>query len=657
MCIAGAFVSVTLIHRARMDEGSARLHWIFLAAVTAGAGTWATHFIAMLGYDARVQISFDATLTIVSALFAVGGIGIGLILAIAGGRRTGIIAGGGTIGLAISAMHYIGMFAYRTEGIVGWLPEYVIGSVAACALLGMVFVASLHAKNRFGCSPVSVAVLVAAIVTLHFTAMAGFVLTPLPGVNPAVNTEVFISMASAIALVALMVLGTGVSTHLLERRTYSQSQDELQHIAMHDSLTELANRHSFAAALETECKALAEGGAGFALLTVDLDRFKPVNDTLGHPAGDSVLQKVSTRLRRAVRQNDLVARVGGDEFAVILRNVSDMQQVEKTAARIVELLQRPFLFKCNVAELGGSVGIALAPKHGSTAAELIQHADVALYSAKREGRERYHMFEQSLMDDMKRRRHLEASIRRACMLEDFNVHYQPLVNSETREITGAEALLRWTSEEHGEVPPSEFIPVAEDLGLINRIGAGVLRQACMDAAQWDDRLTIAVNISPVQLLDPRLPQTVMQALEESGIEASRLELEITETALLGNDKLAFRSLTRLRELGVRISLDDFGTGYSSLSYLHRFPIDRIKIDKSFVKLLPTDAGSISIVRAIAQLGASLGLEITAEGIESQDQFDLIKEYGCGTVQGFLISHPVPAADLSGFVKTRTDRVA
>ncbi len=257
------------------------------------------------------------------------------------------------------------------------------------------------------------------------------------------------------------------------------------------------------------------------------------------------------------------------------------------------------------------------------------------------------------MEALRRRRFLEADLRRACMREDFKVAYQPVIDPRTGRIMGAEALLRWTCEERGPVSPAEFVPIVEELGLVSRIGAGVLRQACRDAASWPEEIDITVNISPVQLLDPRLPQTVIQSLEESGLPASRLELEITETALLGNDEAALKTLRRLRELGVRISLDDFGTGYSSLSYLHRFPISRIKIDRSFVQQLPDDPGSASIVRAIAQLGESLNLQITAEGIETAAQLDFITEHGCDHVQGFLISHPVKSEEIIHLLNARS----
>ncbi len=324
---------------------------------------------------------------------------------------------------------------------------------------------------------------------------------------------------------------------------------------------------------------------------------------------------------------------------------------------IVDVLNRPFLIEVNIAELSGSVGIAIAPRDGSDKDTIIQNADVALYAAKENGKSGYRLFEPHLGKAMQERRSMEKELRQAVMQEDFQVVYQPVIDSATGSHIGAEALLRWNSPSAGNVPPNTFIPMAEELGLISRIGSFVLTQACAEAMSWPADKLIAVNVSTVQLLDPRLPQIVIRALRETGLEPHRLELEITETALLSNDELALQTLNKLRDIGVSISLDDFGTGYSSLTYLHRFPITRIKIDKSFVQRLPEDADSMSIIRAITQLAESLHLDVTAEGIETNEQFDYIANNGGGHLQGFLISKPIRSDQIREFFTTGKVRSA
>lgn len=657
MCLIGSLTSVKLFQRTFAETGTTRLQWCFLSAFTAGAAIWATHFIAMLGYRPGVPVTLHGALTVLSALIAVGGTAAGLLVACSRNRFVAVFTGGGIIGLSIASMHYVGMFAYRADGIVRWLPDYVIASLFLSVIFSALAIDQIRKIGMSNNIGLGAGLFAAAIVTLHFTGMAAFTVIPLAGVQGGADSEAFSALAAAIAMVALIIIGAGISTHLVDRRTRSKSEEQLQYLAAHDALTDVANRRAFAAALEVQCDKLGRDGRPFALLMIDLDRFKPINDTLGHPVGDIVLQKVARRLRHAVRGGDMVARIGGDEFAVMAYGLASEAEAEALAGRVVEILGRPFIIQGQVAEIGASVGVSLAPKHGSDPETLVQFTDIALYTAKRTDERGYRLFEPAMQEVIQRRRFLEVDLRRACMREDFKIAYQPIIDSATGAYTGAEALLRWTCPDRGEVEPSEFIPIAEELGLISRIGAGVLKQACMDAASWPKHLDLAVNISPVQLHDPRLPQTVMQALEDSGFPATRLELEITETALLGNDEIVMRTLTKLREFGIRISLDDFGTGYSSLSYLHRFPITRIKIDKSFVQRLPSDVGSASIVRAIAQLGESLQMKITAEGIETDEQMAFITQHGCNDVQGFLISRPVNAIAVGNLFHREKNKAA
>ena len=643
LCLLGSFVSIQLFRRTLEANGGSRFHWCFLASVCAGASIWSTHFVAMLGYQPGVQVTFDATLTIVSAVIAIAGVGIGVLLSCLRNRWLAAVCGGGTIGLAIAAMHYVGMFAYRADGIVNWLPDYVAASLVCATVFGALAIDRLRAHEGESHPWVPTGLLVLAIVMLHFVGMAAFTVSPIAGFGSGPQSEVFVAMASAIAMAALLIVGTGISTYLVEMRTRVDAQDQLHHIAMHDTLTGLENRHAFNGKLRRRCQRLAKGGPPFALLMVDLDRFKPINDTLGHPFGDLVLKVVSARLKKAVRDNDMVARIGGDEFAIIADGVSDPAIAGHLAERIVEVLSRPFAIGGQVADLGASVGITLAPVDGTDAELLNQHVDVALYHAKGEGRGCHSFFDPALTETLRERRKLEADLRRACMRDEFEVHFQPVLDTQSKEFVGAEALVRWNSEDRGRVSPDVFIPVAEELGLVSNIGSLVLERACEEAASWPDHLMVAVNVSPVQMMGGRLASNIAQALHRSGLAPHRLEIEITETALVADDELALRALEEVRALGVKISLDDFGTGYSSLSYLHRFPIDRIKIDGSFVNQLPHDAGSASIVRAISQLGESLNLEVTAEGIETDEQYSYVAEQGCRHMQGFLFNKPVDGA--------------
>jgi len=640
LCVSGSLVASTLFRRTFVENGISKAHWCFLSAVTAGAATWATHFIAMLGYEVSAPVNLDGALTVLSALIAVAGIALGTVVATVRRLRGGPVLGGAIIGLAVASMHYVGMFAYRVDGIVSWDLTYIAASLVITTVLSALSVIRLQRGAEKGRILHSGVLLALAIVGLHFTGMAAFSVTPMPGYSQGADSEAFATMAAAIGLVALLIVGTGISTYLVERRTNTEGESRIAHIAMHDALTDLANRRQFTEALRSECEKLKKYGRPFSLLMVDLDRFKPINDTLGHPVGDEVLRRVSNRLCVAVRNGDMVARIGGDEFAIISFGVHDERQAEIIAERIVDLLSRPMIIQGNVVELSGSVGVAVAPEHGTDPDQLTQHVDIALYSAKRNGKQTHRFFDPSLMETIQRKRALEASLRRAAMRDEFTIAYQPVFNSEGKKICGAEALVRWKCPERGNISPAEFIPIAEELGLVSRIGASVLKRACLDAACWPEHIGLAVNVSPVQLLDPRLPQTVRQALDEADLPPERLELEITETALLNNDEAALKVLQKIRKMGVRISLDDFGTGYSSLSYLHRFPISRIKIDKSFVQRLPHDVGSASIVKAIALLGDSLSLEITAEGVETNSQLNFIRDHGCDHVQGFLTGHPV-----------------
>lgn len=442
--------------------------------------------------------------------------------------------------------------------------------------------------------------------------------------------------------------GGWVSTHddISERR---RAEAKIEHMARHDALTNLANRTLFRERLE-EALVRVRRGDSLAVLCLDLDRFKSVNDTLGHPVGDALLRCVAERLQDCVRETDSIARLGGDEFAVIQVATERPHNVAPLARRIVDALSAPYDVEGHHIVIGASVGIALSPNDGTDPDALLKAADLALYRAKADGRGTFRYFEADMDAQMQSRRALEVGLRKALANGEFELYYQPLVNLERDEVTGFEALLRWNSPERGIVSPAEFIPVAEEIGLIVPLGEWVLRRACEQAVLWPGGIKVAVNLSPVQFQSRNLVPAVISALATSGLPGTRLELEITETVLLQDADSTLEILHQLKALGVRISMDDFGTGYSSLSYLRSFPFDKIKIDRSFVKDLDHRGDCAAIVRAVAILGSSLGMSTTAEGVESREQLDRVKEQGCTEVQGYWFSPPRPAHELEFLIR-------
>ena len=429
---------------------------------------------------------------------------------------------------------------------------------------------------------------------------------------------------------------------ITERR---KAEARVAYLAHHDALTGLPNRVLYLDRLKDALDRGVASNHQVAVLCVDLDLFKNVNDSFGHPVGDQLLKAVAGRLRHAVGGSDLVARLGGDEFAVMLEADAATNSAGQIAGRLIRVLSEPYEIDGIEIVIGASVGIAMSPGDGVTSDELLRNADMALYRAKSEGRGTHCFFEQEMDRQAQKRRTMEADLRHALANGEFQVYYQPLVDLDAHRIAGFEALLRWKHPDKGMISPAEFIPVAEDIGLIGPIGEWVLRQACDEAARWPADIKIAVNLSPVQFRNRNLVQTVINALARSRLDASRLELEITESLFLAETEANLATLHALRALGIRISMDDFGTGYSSLSYLRSFPFDKIKIDRSFVRDLSSRPDCAAIVRAISGLGRSLNIATTAEGVETADQLDCLRAEGCTQVQGFLFSPAVPAGDL------------
>jgi diguanylate cyclase (GGDEF)-like protein len=445
--------------------------------------------------------------------------------------------------------------------------------------------------------------------------------------------------------------GGWVATHedITEQRA---SEVKIEYMAHHDALTDLANRVLLNERLEQALGRRIHREEMVAVHHLDLDQFKAVNDTFGHPVGDKLLKIVADRLRELVRETDTIARMGGDEFVVVQAPITDPAAATCLAQRIIGSLSEPFEIDGHQTIIGVSIGIAVGPGDGLRPDRLLRNADLALYRAKGDGRGIFRFFEPAMDLQMQTRRIMERDLRRALPAGEFELHYQPVVNLARNEISGFEALIRWNHPEKGMVAPAAFIPLAEEIGFIVPLGEWVIRQACATAAQWPGELHVAVNISAVQFRSPGLLQVIVGALAASGLQPTRLEIEITETVLLQNKEATLAVLHQLRALGVRIAMDDFGTGYSSLTYLQSFPFDKIKIDRSFVKDITENTGSLNIVRAVAGLANGMGMTTIAEGVETREQLDKIRSEGCTEMQGFLFSRPLPAAEIERLFLSR-----
>ena len=464
----------------------------------------------------------------------------------------------------------------------------------------------------------------------------------------AAATEHVAQGSSSVDIEALQ-RGDELGTIVRSLAVFQSNVSQIAFLAHNDPLTGLPNRVLFQDRIQ-QALALLDRDLGFAVLCLDLDRFKVVNDTLGHPVGDELLRQVADRLRACVREGDTVARLGGDEFAIILLKATNPNAVDGLAVRIIEVIGSGFEIDGHQVNIGTSIGMALAPADGATGSVLLKNADTALYGAKANGRGTSCFYEASMNVALQQRREIEVGLRQAIALDEFRLHYQPLVDARSRRVAGFEALIRWQHPVRGLISADTFIPVAESSGLIAAIGQWVVRKACMDATTWPDGIKIAVNLSPSQFKDKTLVAGVREALAISGLEADRLEFEITESVLLHDSNAILAILRDIKALGVKISMDDFGTGYSSLSYLRSFPFDKVKIDQSFVRDLPNDLNALAIVRAIVGLSSTFGMSVTAEGVETEAQAEQLEREKCNHLQGYLFSRPIPNANVLSLIE-------
>ena len=443
--------------------------------------------------------------------------------------------------------------------------------------------------------------------------------------------------------ITLALLGAGIAVPAafawMRGRERRKAEEQLRYLEEHDALTDLANRKAFVDSLTAAIGRMQRDRTHIAVLCLDIDKFKEINEAADHSGGDQVLRDIGGRIQSTLRGNDLIARLAGDEFAIALVDITNLGDVMAFMNRLVEALRRPLQVAGKEMLVTTSVGIALAPADGDTAATMLRHAGIALARAKGDGGQRMCFFEHSMDKALQRRRMVEHELRLALGREEFEVVYQPQYDLATERQCGSEALVRWHHPVHGKIAPGHFISVAEDTGLIVPLGEWVLRRACTDAAKWPDPLIVAVNLSPAQFRDGDIAETVAEVLKETKLPPERLELEITENLLINDTEEVLGKLNRLRQLGVAIAMDDFGTGYSSLNYLARFPFSKIKIDRQFIRNMTRDPATRAIVKTIIALGKSLDVTITAEGVETQEQAAILREFGCPQVQGFLYGYP------------------
>ena len=651
ICILAAVTTFAILEHAR--AGASRSSgWIVLAAFVAGIGIWSTHFLAMLAYDPDVPVGYDPPLTLLSVASAIALSGLGLWIST---LRKGWfwIVGGAVLGTAIGTMHFIGMAAMTVAGRFDWHFGFICASLA----IGMVFSAAAlaeHNRRPAAIIPWRAGLLLSlGICGLHFTGMAA--MSVHSDMRIAVPHGVLDSETLGIVVVAMILLLLSISyfTILFDRiNDHREAALRVAHLAYNDSLTGLANRAVFREQLEKQLERARRADAPTALLLIDLDGFKAVNDLHGHPAGDDMLVEVGRRLRSVVRGHETIARLGGDEFAVIQEGGMQPAHAVLLAERIIGALEQPFFTRGHALHISGSIGVSVYPWDAASPDELIKNADLALYRAKADGRGATRLYEAAMDEAISQRRRLAEDLRAAIDGDELTLHYQPIADLESGSIVGFEALLRWFHPNLGSVSPDLFVRIAEETGLIIKLGEWVIREAFEEAAAWDKPLKLSVNLSPLQFIQKDLARFISGALSRSGLDPARLEVEVTESILISDNDLARELLEELRAMGIQISLDDFGTGFSSLAYFRDFQFDKVKVDKSFVSDIATSENARAIIRSIVNLGRNLGIVVVAEGVETTEQLEALRTDGCTQVQGFLIGRPNPIGFAEGIIVNR-----
>ncbi|MCV3273479.1 putative bifunctional diguanylate cyclase/phosphodiesterase [Roseobacter sinensis] len=646
ICLIGSCLTVLLGRRLLAVSGPRRLIQLALTSVIGGATIWSTHFVAMLAYEPGIEHGYEPVATGVSLLVAVLGLlAANAVLSFAPKGVYTIVAGA-IFGLTVSAMHYIGMSAYLLPGIILWDQS----AVAVSVLLGAVLGAAAYHRMAFPvtsyCWLGGAAFMVLAICAMHFTGMSAIEieLSPLYTVPRQVVSDETLSLL-IIGIMALVLL-VGFAAVSIETNIEEEARGQLEQAALHDPLTDLPNRmHLNRKITELSTRLDNDAMERLGVLAIDLNMFKEVNDVYGHSAGDQVLATVGRRFASALEPDEFLARTGGDEFVAIKRGIRRPDQVAAFAERLHAAVVEPITTDAASVVIGASIGTATTVHDGRVLHDLLHKSDLAMYRAKMEP-ERHICPYNADMDRQSRDKILLISdLRQAIANDEFELAYQLQNDIQSLAPIGFEVLLRWNHPTRGRVSPSDFIPAAEESGLIREIGLWVLRTACFEAMTWPRPYKIAVNVAPQQLVQPSFLEHVSDILFESRLPPERLELEVTEASIIDDQAHTLRVMHRLKEMGIGIAMDDFGTGYSSLATLQTFPFDKIKIDRSFVQNVHLDDQRAAIVRATLLLGAALKIPVLAEGVEVEDELSFLRRERCDLVQGFYFGRPMSRDDL------------
>ncbi|MDW9478636.1 EAL domain-containing protein [Sinorhizobium meliloti] len=639
--VAGSIITMMLFGRALGREGTARTMWSVLTGIIGGSTIWTSHFISLLGLETADQQLFFLSSSIAALLISMALCAIGFVSASRGRRGINVELGGACLGLAFAANHVIGICALQ---MVGFRP-FDYARLGLAVLLAICF-GILATKSRVRsatkfCKYTAVAAMAAGIMTVHAIGVSELQITD---GTPWRSMMFDIGIPDRYLFIMVLFFGSmtlaiGGVVFMIDRQSAMDRVQALEYLAFHDQLTGLPNRAYFEDRLKAATSMIAPR---VAIVSVDLNRFKNINDVHGHQAGNHVLKVVAERLKAVVGVDELLCRTGGDEFIGLKSHIRSHKDAAAFATRMRDAVIGEIDWEGNRVSVGSSIGVALLPEHGRAADDLMVKADLAVYRARRSGAQQPIFYDASLDEPNRAKSIISIEMRHAMENDQFELFYQRQNRIEDSGLVGYEVLLRWNHPERGYISPEVFIPVAERDGYINEIGEWVLRRACKEAAAWSSPTKIAVNVAARQLAGGDLPSIVRSALEESGLEASRLEIEITESGIISDYDQALKIVKELKALGVSIAMDDFGTGYSSLSTLQSFPFDKIKIDQSFVRDITQNPQSAEIVRSTVLLGRNLKIDVLAEGVETKEQLEFLKSIGCGQGQGFLFGRPIPS---------------